>query len=120
MVVHALLRDGNDERVSGYLGSHPGYISEALRHRQHKIRQIPLYAEYLDARVASYRDAKVDFVRLYMASSHQENSSKLGRLRRLELEKGLLKEVTTVQNQTDALLRCRVFIATNFSSFKMT
>lgn len=55
------------------------------------------YSEYLLERARSYREIKLDFVR-----------GGEGRLKRLSIDKGLLRETESVQSQIDALLKCDV------------
>ena len=55
------------------------------------------YSEYLLERARSYRNCKIDFVR---------NGE--GRLKNLNVDKGLLRETESVQAQIRALLRCDV------------
>jgi hypothetical protein len=65
-------------------------------------RNIKAYAEYLVQRVNSYASTKVDFVR-----------AGEGRLTRLSVDKGLLRETESVQDMIRALLRCDVCYKTN-------
>ena len=58
------------------------------------------YSVYLLARVKSYRDTKLDWVR-----------EGQGRLKRQTIDKGLLRETESVQNQIAALLKCDVIIS---------
>ena len=60
-------------------------------------RNIRFYAEYLHQRAISFGRTKVDYVR-----------GGEGRLKRLSIEKGLLRETESVQDQIKALLRCDV------------
>lgn len=60
----------------------------------HNIRR---YSEYLTARAKAYADTQTDYVR-----------NGQGRLKRLTVEKGLLRETEIVQKQIKALLRCDV------------
>lgn len=55
------------------------------------------YTEYLLERVRAYRDTKTDFVK-----------SGAGKMRRLTVEKGLLRQTKVVQDQIEALIRCDV------------
>jgi phosphatidylinositol-binding clathrin assembly protein len=66
----------------------------AVQSQGHNIRR---YSEYFLARARAYKEVKVDFVR----SGH-------GRLKRLTVDKGLLRETECVQRQIKALLRCNV------------
>ncbi len=58
------------------------------------------YSDYLLERASSYRETKFDFVR-----------GGEGRLKRLSVDKGLLRETESVQTQINALLRCDVSTA---------
>jgi phosphatidylinositol-binding clathrin assembly protein len=60
-------------------------------------RNIKAYAEYLVYRVNSYAETKVDFVR-----------AGEGRLTRLSVDKGLLRETESVQKMIQGLLKCDV------------
>ena len=60
-------------------------------------RNIKAYAEYLVQRVNSYASTKIDFVR-----------AGEGRLTRLSVDKGLLRETESVQDVIKGLLRCDV------------
>jgi hypothetical protein len=60
----------------------------------HNIRT---YAEYLLRRAIEYGTTKVDYVR-----------GGEGRLKRLSVDKGLLREAESVQDQIRALLKCQV------------
>lgn len=61
-------------------------------------RNIKAYAEYLVQRVNSYGTTKIDFVR-----------AGEGRLTRLSVDKGLLRETESVQDMIKGLLRCDVW-----------
>ncbi|KAL9122327.1 MAG: hypothetical protein Q9187_001119 [Circinaria calcarea] len=58
------------------------------------------YSVYLLARVKSYRDTKIDWVR-----------EGQGRLKRQTIDKGLLRETESVQKQIAALLKCDVIFS---------
>ncbi|RKP25834.1 AP180 N-terminal homology domain-containing protein, partial [Syncephalis pseudoplumigaleata] len=125
IIIHVLMRDGSSDRVMGYLVTMPNLLSlEPMRDRfGGQSGYARAYAAYLEEKVAVYRDLKIDFVRAYAgtfarasdprarprigASNHQQPS--IGRLRRLPMEKGLLKEVATVQRLIAGLLKCRFY-----------
>lgn len=67
---------------------------------QEQGRNIRNYTQYLLERAHAYRDTKVDFVR-----------SGEGRLKKLPVEKGLLRETEAVQLQITALVKCDVCAA---------
>lgn len=60
----------------------------------HNIRR---YTDYLVSRARAYEHCKIDHVR-----------NGQGRMRRLTVEKGLLRETEVVQKQIKSLLRCEV------------
>jgi hypothetical protein len=60
-------------------------------------KNIIAYAEYLVQRATAYGSTKVDYVR-----------AGEGRLKKLTVDKGLLRETESVQDQIRALLKCDV------------
>lgn len=68
-------------------------------------RNIRCYAEYTYQRAVSFAKTKVDYVR-----------ANDGRLKRLTVNKGLLRETESVQDQIHALLKCEVSFLLAFSS----
>lgn len=66
----------------------------AAQSQGHNIRR---YAEYLITRAKAFEASKIDHVR-----------SGPGRLKRIGVEKGLLRETEIVQKQIRVLLRCDV------------
>ena len=60
-------------------------------------RNIRNYSTYLIERARSFSKAKIDYVR-----------EGTGRLKRLTIDKGLLRETETVQEQIQALIGCDV------------
>lgn len=66
-----------------------------------QIKNIHSYAIYLEEKVAVYRELKVDFAKVPIGEGG-------GRLRKLTVAKGLLREVNILQRQLDTLLNCKV------------
>jgi phosphatidylinositol-binding clathrin assembly protein len=60
------------------------------------------YARYLQVRVQSWREFKADY------ASERPNAEQMGRLKKLSVEKGLLREVEGVSRLVGALLKCKV------------
>jgi hypothetical protein len=56
---------------------------------------------YLEEKVGVYRELKVDFTKVGSEKGG-------GRLRKLSVAKGLLREVKTLQRQLETLLNCKV------------
>jgi phosphatidylinositol-binding clathrin assembly protein len=59
------------------------------------------YFEYLLERVRGYENTKADYVKVGA-----------GRLKKLTVDKGLLRETESVQQQIRALVKCDVSVAT--------
>ena len=73
--------------------------ADHLRTVQTQGQNIRNYAEYLLHRAEEYGTTKVDYVR-----------GGEGRLKRLNIEKGLLRETESIQDQIKYLLRCEVWV----------
>lgn len=94
-------------RPEGHTAYHPSKVNFRFRRSgadveinqlvQEQGRNIRHYSQYLHERARAYGDVKTDYVR---------NGE--GRLRKLSIEKGLLREVECVQQQIRSLLRCSV------------
>lgn len=65
------------------------------------IQNIYLYTSYLEQKVIAFRQLKYDYVKNTMGS-------KVGKLRRLSVKDGLLKETVVLQKQVGSLLKCNV------------
>lgn len=116
IVVHLMIREGQEDVALTFLSDNPKKIApsnfsegenhewgnclgrlltiHAAQSQGHNIRR---YAEYLITRARAFEATKADYVR-----------SGPGRLKRLSVEKGLLRETEFVQKQIRALLRCDV------------
>ncbi|KAF1810447.1 ANTH-domain-containing protein [Eremomyces bilateralis CBS 781.70] len=97
IVVHLMIREGQPEVTLKHLAQSPHrkLAISNFTEAQTQGRNIRTYAEYLLQRAVSYSATKVDYVR-----------GGEGRLKRLTVEKGLLRETESVQDQIRALLRC--------------
>ncbi|KAJ5684445.1 uncharacterized protein N7477_000790 [Penicillium maclennaniae] len=96
IVVHLMIREGQQDAALTFLSDNPKKIAPSnfseAQSQGHNIRR---YAEYLMARAKAFDATQTDYVR-----------SGPGRLKRLSVEKGLLRETEFVQKQIRALLRC--------------
>ncbi|KIW07389.1 uncharacterized protein PV09_02232 [Verruconis gallopava] len=97
IIVHFMIREGEPDVTLRHLSSNPTrkLAINNFTEVQTQGRNIKAYAEYLVQRVNSFSATKVDFVR-----------AGEGRLTRLSVEKGLLRETESVQSMIRALLRC--------------
>ncbi|CEP20084.1 hypothetical protein [Parasitella parasitica] len=102
IIIHTLMRLGDDEKVISYVETKPSALDTSkLREKSSgvvHIQNIYLYTAYLEQKVIAYRHLRVDYVKKTMGS-------KEGRLRRLSVEDGLLKETTVLQKQMGTLLK---------------
>jgi len=60
------------------------------------------YSRYLQTRVQGWRELKYDY------PSQRPNGEQMGRLKKLSVEKGLLREVEGVSRLVGVLLKCKV------------
>ncbi|KAH0538261.1 hypothetical protein FGG08_005132 [Glutinoglossum americanum] len=98
IIVHYMIREGERDVTLRYLAKHTNKLAiSSYSDAQVQGRNIRHYTQYLLERARAYRETKVDYVR--------EGE---GRLKRLTVEKGLLRETESVQNQIMALLKCDV------------
>lgn len=93
-----MIREGAPEVTLRYVADSPKRLAiSSFTEAQTQGVNIRRYSEYLLERVKGYRDAKIDFV-----------GSGAGKMRRLTVEKGLLRQTEVVQEQIRAILRCDV------------
>ncbi|KAI9807914.1 MAG: hypothetical protein M1825_005220 [Sarcosagium campestre] len=96
IIVHLMIREGEPDVTLKYVAANSRKLAISnFSEVQSQGRNIRHYTQYLLERAKSYRETRVDFVR---------NGE--GRLKRLTVEKGLLRETEAVQNQIVALLKC--------------
>ncbi|KAJ5641685.1 hypothetical protein N7490_005685 [Penicillium lividum] len=96
IIVHLLIREGQQDAALSFLADNPKKIAPSnFSEAQSQGRNIRRYAEYLITRAKAFEATKTDYVR-----------SGPGRLKRLSVDKGLLRETEFVQKQIRALLRC--------------
>ncbi|PGH11845.1 hypothetical protein AJ79_04642 [Helicocarpus griseus UAMH5409] len=96
IVVHMMIREGSAGAALKYLAQNPRKLTvTSISEVQAQGANIWRYSEYLTARANAFADTKTDFVR-----------GGQGRLKRLTVNKGLLRETEIVQKQIQALLKC--------------
>ena len=97
IIVHLMIKEGARDVTLSYLSVAPKNRL-AINHFtdvQEQGQNIRCYSEYLHARAEAFGKARCDYVR-----------SGDGRMKRLSVDKGLLKETEVVQDQIRALLKC--------------
>ncbi|KAL4784535.1 ANTH domain-containing protein [Aspergillus varians] len=96
IVIHFMIREGQLDATLQYMAENPRKIAvHGLSEVQPQGRNIRRYSHYLLARAKAFEQTKTDYVR-----------SGQGRMKRLTVEKGLLRETEVVQKQIKELLRC--------------
>ncbi|KAJ4343728.1 hypothetical protein N0V87_000008 [Didymella glomerata] len=100
IIVHLMIREGEPEVTLKYLAQNPTrkLAINSFTEVQTQGHNIRTYTEYLLRRAIEYGATKVDYVR-----------GGEGRLKRLTIEKGLLREADSVQEQIRYLLKCQPF-----------
>ncbi|KAL1641582.1 hypothetical protein SLS61_010049 [Didymella pomorum] len=100
IIVHLMIREGEPEVTLKYLAQNPTrkLAINSFTEVQTQGHNIRTYTEYLLRRAIEYGATKVDYVR-----------GGEGRLKRLTIDKGLLREAESVQEQIRYLLKCQPF-----------
>ncbi|OAX79873.1 hypothetical protein ACJ72_05805 [Emergomyces africanus] len=96
IVVHMMIREGSSGAALKYLAQNPRILTvTSISEVQAQGVNIWRYSEYLISRASAFAETKTDFVR-----------GGQGRLKRLTVNKGLLRETEIVQKQIHALVKC--------------
>ncbi|GMG25723.1 unnamed protein product [Ambrosiozyma monospora] len=105
IVVHIMIKEGDANVSLSYLAKHLHMFEDLKILNTHgkyisnggNLTQLSAYDKYLWTRSKEFGRTKFDYVK----------KSKEARLRKLSVEKGLLREIESVQRQIDALIRCK-------------
>ena len=112
IVIHLMIREGDRDVTLDYLVNRAPPQMLNLSHNNviknsnsfnNDIKFINKYSKYLQTRVKQYDATGVDYVR--DERSNNSTTQLGGRLRSLSVDKGLLREVESVQKQIDSLLK---------------
>ncbi|OJD36794.1 enth domain protein [Diplodia corticola] len=97
IIIHLMIREGEPDVTLKYLAQAPSrrLAINNFTEVQTQGHNIRAYTEYIVTRAKSFGATRVDYVR-----------SGEGRLKRLSVDKGLLRETEQVQDQIHALLQC--------------
>ncbi|CAH7677196.1 ANTH domain-containing protein [Phakopsora pachyrhizi] len=118
LVIHTLIRVGNSDEVMNYWSGLDGRDGRSLGLKDvcatsDTPQNLSRYSNYLLARVKCYAAIKHDPIRTRSeapASLRSSNMNGNNRLRTLTVEKGLLREVGTLQKLMDALVDCKFYL----------
>ena len=97
IIVHLMIKEGAQDATLSYLAVSPmnRLAVNSYTDVQTQGQNIRLYSEYLLARAEAFLVTRCDYVR-----------SGEGRMKRLSVDKGLLRETEVVQDQIQALVKC--------------
>ena len=97
IIVHLMIKEGAVDVTLSYLSAAPKnrLAINTFTDVQTQGQNIRRYSEYLLARAQAFTVAKCDYVR-----------SGEGRMKRLSVQKGLLRETEAIQDQIRALVKC--------------
>ncbi|KAG0142468.1 hypothetical protein CROQUDRAFT_109819 [Cronartium quercuum f. sp. fusiforme G11] len=118
LVIHTLIRAGNAEEVMTYWSGLDGRDGRSLglsdvSNTNDTPQNLARYANYLLSRFKCYAALKHDPIRTRSeapASLRQSSRNGANRLRTLTVEKGLLREVSTLQKLMDSLVECKFYL----------
>ncbi|KAI8584279.1 hypothetical protein K450DRAFT_219073 [Umbelopsis ramanniana AG] len=104
ITVHTLMREGSGDKIIVFVEQHPTILDVSRLKEKggagEHVRNIREYSAYLEEKVLAYRDLHVDYVKATA-------NGKSGRLRRLPVSQGLLRETSVLQRQIAGLLKCQ-------------
>ncbi|EST08493.1 protein of unknown function DUF1720 [Kalmanozyma brasiliensis GHG001] len=116
VILHTMIRNGEVDNVLRHLSSDVGNIrlrnvASGSWSGYSAPQTLSVYAQYLDERVRAYRDLKHDVIRSSDRSrAHSNGASNSNRLRKLSVDKGLLREVSSTQKVASVLMQCSFFL----------
>ncbi|BFZ55401.1 hypothetical protein PYCC9005_002442 [Savitreella phatthalungensis] len=108
IVIHTLIRDTRDDQVLSFMsGSRQFRLTDlqtvGVSPMSDHGRSIHNYGGYLQQRARSFAAIQQDY-----AKGRSDRSKASGRLRKLSVEKGLLRETEHVQKMISSLVRCKL------------
>lgn len=110
IVIHIMIREGDRDVTLKYLAEQAPNMLNLAHYNIGKnhtfttdVRFIMKYGKYLHTRVKHFSETQMDYVRDERVNNLTNQLG--GRLRTLQVEKGLLRECESVQKQIDALLK---------------
>ncbi|OAJ39572.1 hypothetical protein BDEG_23405 [Batrachochytrium dendrobatidis JEL423] len=108
-LIHVLIKEGDSNRVMGYLSSNTDKLSTAgfrdkSGHPMGTIqsKNIDTYSNYLQERVSVFKAVKIDWI--------SEKDTAIAKFRTLQIKDGLLEDISLLQRHIDALLKCSWYV----------
>ncbi|KAG7697218.1 hypothetical protein KL951_002580 [Ogataea haglerorum] len=116
IVAHIMIREGEEDVTISYLAKNPHMLecrniakSGTFISNGGDLKTLKNYSKYLTTRAKEFANVKHDYIREMKKPVSSWSAKETGtRLRSLSVDKGLLREVESVQKQVDALVRCRL------------
>ncbi|KAI8968852.1 AP180 N-terminal homology domain-containing protein [Mycotypha africana] len=107
IIIHTLIRHGQGDKALSYIATRPSALDTSrIREKSSgvgHIQNIYVYTAYLENKVSAFRHLKMDPIKNTL-------NGKVGRLRHLSVQKGLLKETIVLQKQMGTLLKCKFLL----------
>jgi hypothetical protein len=121
IVVHTILRSGNIKYTYGVWSSKPHLLGlNSVTSGHDSVQNLTKYAYYLHTRLKTYASLGRDSIRDRGERRAEGRGDGGERLRGLTVEKGLLREVATLQKLMDSLLECRFYLEDKEDEVTMT
>lgn len=109
--MHTILRTGNQKSVYSTWAGKPNLLSLNSVSSGHDTAQnLNRYAYYLHTRLKTYQALGRDAIRDRSERRGEGRGDGGEKLRNLTVEKGLLREVNTLQRLLDTLVECRFYL----------
>lgn len=110
-MVHTVLRSGNAKSVYGVLSKKPHLLGlNNVTSGHDSVQNLTKYAYYLHARIMAYSELGRDAIRDRNERRAEGRGDGGERLRNMTVEKGLLREVATMQKLLSLLLECKFYL----------
>lgn len=96
------MREGNSERILGYLCGNLEYLSHMFYQQQafDQTKWIKTYSSYLEEKTKVFKDLKFDWIR--------NRDEAVAKFRTMDDVSELLKQTEFLQSQIDAAIACKV------------
>ncbi len=103
LVIHIMIREGDGDITLKYLATHLHFfdLNQIKQIGSPDSKQLLRYAKYLAVKSKQYGNVGIDYVK------DEQTKNDGGRLRNLSIDKGLLREVESVEKQIRALVNCK-------------
>ena len=111
ILVHTIIRNGNQKHTFTVLAGKPHLLGlNSVTSGHDSVQNLTKYAFYLHTRLKTYSALGRDAIRDRSERRAEGRGDGGEKLRSLNVEKGLLREVATLQKMMDSLLECKFYL----------